>query len=478
MKKKLYFILKLTTMQKNFDVIIIGSGPAGEKSAAQAAYIGKKVLIVEKENVVGGACINTGTIPSKTLRETSLFLSGRKQRGLYGIDISFGREISIQDFMYRKNFIIKREIDAINENLEKHKVELVYGSAFFVDKNTIQIKETNEKFSADFIMIATGSKPFRPKDFPFDEQRIYDSDEILHLNEIPKSMVIVGAGVIGCEYACMFAALGIDVTLIDPKDIILPFLDFQISEILTSEMKNLGIKFLFNTSVESAKVKNEMCELALKNGEKIFSETFLYAAGRSGNTSKLKLENVGITPSSRGQIDVNQNYQTNVPNIYAVGDVIGFPSLASTSMEQGRIAMCHAFNFKYKEKLTNLLPYGIYTIPEISMVGLTEEEAKKKNINYEIGVSRYGDNVRGKIIGNENGFLKLLFSKEDKKLLGVHIIGENASELVHTGMLTMYFDGTIDAFIQNVFNYPTLSDIYKYAAYDGLGNLSGKKLKK
>ncbi|MBM4166936.1 MAG: Si-specific NAD(P)(+) transhydrogenase [Ignavibacteria bacterium] len=463
---------------QHFDVIIIGSGPAGEKAAAQAAYIGKKVLIIEKEPVVGGAMVNTGTLPSKTLRETSLFFSGKKQRGMYGVEFHLGKQITVQDLMFRKNYIIKKEIEKINENLAKHKVVQVHGTAFFIDEHTIGIEESGEKFSAGFILIAVGSYPFRPKTIPFEYEQVYDSDEILQMVDIPKSMVIIGAGVIGCEYACMFAALGIEVSLVDPKDVVLPFLDGEISKLLVEEMKELGVKFIFNDSVEKVEMKNGACETYLKSGNVLVTETHLYAAGRSGNIGKLKLENIGLAANNRGQLEVNENYQTKIPHIYAAGDVIGFPSLASTSMEQGRVAMCHAFDFKYKDRIAALLPYGIYTIPEVSMVGMTEDEAKKKNIEYEVGKSHYADNPRGQIIGNERGLLKLVFAKADKKLLGVHVIGDNASEIVHIGMMTLYFGGTIDAFISSVFNYPTLSDIYKYATYDGLGNLSGKKIRK
>jgi len=291
-------------------------------------------------------------------------------------------------------------------------------------------------------------------------------------------MVIIGAGVIGCEYACTFAALGIEVTLVDARDCILPFLDKEISQLLADELKELGVKLIFNDLVEKVEMKNGLCETFLKSGKALISETHLYAAGRLENTGKLRLENVNLAANNRGHLEVNEHYQTKIPHIYAVGDVIGFPSLASTSMEQGRVAMCHAFNFLYKEKIAALLPFGIYTIPEVSMVGMTEEDAKKQSIDYEIGKSRYADNPRGQIIGNERGMLKLIFDKADKKLLGVHVIGDNASEIVHIGMITMYFGGTIDAFINSVFNYPTLSDIYKYAAYDGLGNLSGHKIRK
>ncbi len=462
---------------EHFDVIIIGSGPAGEKAAAQAAYIGKKVLVIEKESVVGGAMVNTGTLPSKTLRETSLFYSGIKQHQLYGVKVKGGKQITVRDLMFRKNFIIKKEIEMINENLAKHQVKQVQGIAYFFDEHTIGIEEKEEKYIGDVILITVGTYPYRPNTIPFEEEQVYDSDEILEMINIPKSMVIVGAGVIGCEYACMFAALGIEITLVDPKDSILPFLDGEISQLLVSELKELGVKIVFNDSVEKVEMKNGMCETFLKSGKVLISETHLYAAGRSGNVGKLKLENIGLATNNRGQLEVNEHYQTKIPHIYAAGDVIGFPSLASTSMEQGRVAMCHAFDFLYKERIAALLPYGIYTIPEVSMVGMTEEEAKKESIDYEVGKARYTDNPRGQIIGNERGMLKLIFAKADKKLLGVHVIGDNASEIVHIGMMTMYFGGTIDAFINSVFNYPTLSDIYKYAAYDGLGNLSGHKIR-
>ncbi|MEZ5428642.1 MAG: Si-specific NAD(P)(+) transhydrogenase [Pyrinomonadaceae bacterium] len=462
---------------EHFDVIIIGSGPAGEKAAAQAAYIGKKALIIEKEPVVGGAMVNTGTLPSKTLRETSLFFSGKKRHRMYGVEYR-EKKFSVQELMFRKNLIIKKEIEMINENLAKHKVAQVRGSAYFIDRHTIGIEGGDDKFTADFVLISVGSHPYRPKMIPFEEPSVYDSDEILHMINIPKSMVIIGAGVIGCEYACMFAALGIDITLVDTRDVILPFLDREISRLLVEELKKLGVRIIFNESIEKVEVKNGTCETHLKSGEVLRTETHLFAAGRSGNTEGLKLENIGLSANSRGQLEVNEHYQTEIPHIYAAGDVIGFPSLASTSMEQGRVAMCHAFDFLYKDRVAALLPLGLYTIPEVSMVGMTEEEARKNSIDYEVGKSFYADNPRGQIIGNERGMLKLVFAKEDKKLLGVHVIGDNASEIVHTGMMTMHFGGTIDAFIACVFNYPTLSDIYKYAAYDGLGNLSGHKIRK
>lgn len=462
---------------ERFDVIVIGSGPAGEKAAAQAAYFGKRVLMIEKEPVVGGAMVNTGTIPSKTLRETALFLSGKRMRGMYSVDLHEGMNFTVQDLMFRKNHIVKKEIDMINENLARHKVRLIRGSAYFIDENTIGIEGTDERYAGDHILIAVGSRPFRPASIPFDEEQVYDSDEILHMEKIPDSMVIIGAGVIGCEYACMFAALGIRVTIVDSRDSILPFLDSEISGLLVAEMRELGIEFLFGELVDRVEMVDGICRTFLKSGSFLDSETHLYAAGRSGNIDGLRLDNIGLLPNSRGLLEVDESYRTSIPHIYAAGDVIGFPSLASTSMEQGRVAMCHAFDFGYKDRVASLLPYGIYTIPEVSMVGLTEEEAKKRTFEYEVGRSRFADNPRGQIIGNERGMLKLIFERSDKKLLGVHVIGDNASEIVHLGMMTMQFSGTIEAFISSVFNYPTLSEIYKYAAYDGLGNLSGHKVR-
>lgn len=463
---------------RSYDLIVIGSGPAGEKGAAQAAYFGKSVALIEREVVPGGAGVNTGTVPSKTLRESALHLSGFKQRGLHGVNMSLRQGITVSDFMERQREVVEKEWDMIEENLRWHNVDRYRGTARFVSPHEILVDTSGHDIAlhAEVILIATGSSPYRPANVPFDDQNIYDSDSILSLDRIPKSLAVVGAGVIGCEYSSIFAALGIDVTLIDGRTELLGNLDREIVDILMRQMRNrwrinlqLGAEVDCITSEE-----NGVC-VKMKSGRRVCAEKLLYAAGRQSNTAELQLENAGIETGQRGLIVVDENYRTNIPHIYAAGDVIGFPALASTSMEQARVAMVNAFNLKYKSKLAPLLPYGIYTIPETSMVGMTEEDCLTKNIDYEVGRAYYRNNTRGQIIGDTSGMLKLILAPDTKKLLGIHIIGENASELIHIGMMVMLQEGTIDVFIQSVFNYPTLSDVYKYAAYDALHRLNRRE---
>lgn len=458
-----------------YDLLVIGSGPAGEKGAAQAAYFGKRVAIVEKGNV-GGAVVNTGTLPSKTLRETALYLSGLKQRGLYGVDYSLNKKITVDDLFYRKQCVVDSHLDLVMENIARHKIELFQGVAFIEDPRTVRVSRGDgDSFSlrGKHILISTGSRPHRPADVPFDGEYVYDSDSILNLKRIPSSLVVIGAGVIGSEYTTVFAALGMSVTLVDGGERLLPFLDREIADILLDQIRALGVRVMFGRQVEGIQVKhNEKCvSVSLDGDEEVRAEAVLFCGGRSGNTRELGLEKVGVKTGQRGRIEVNEHFQTSVPNIYAAGDVIGFPALASTSMEQGRVAACHAFSLDYKQCVSPLVPYGVYTIPEISVVGESEDSLSQKGQEYLVGRASYGSNPRGQILGDTAGLAKLLFSPEDQKLLGVHIIGERASELIHIGQACMYFDGTIDFFIQNVFNFPTLSDVYKYAAYDGLGNL-------
>jgi NAD(P) transhydrogenase len=462
----------------NFDLIVIGSGPAGEKGAAQAAYFGKKTAIIEKAPRVGGAGVNTGTIPSKTLRETALYYSNLRQRGLQGIEFSVKKDISIEDFMYRKTLVVNNEWDLIYKNIERHNIELIFGTASFLDPHTIQVDQDGmiEKYTAEVFLLASGSLPNAPNGFPIDNKIIYDSDTILNLDRLPRSLAIVGAGTIGCEYATIFSSLDIDVTLIEKKPRILHFLDAEISEQLTRHLTHRGMKVIVDQTVDHVETSESGATVVLKNGEKIFAEKVLIAAGRYGNTKKLGLENVGIIPGPDGNLTVNEQFQTTQGNIYAAGDVIGFPSLASTSMEQARVAMCHAFNLQYKKQVSPFVPIAVYTIPEISFVGATEESLKKKNIPYCTGRSTFELNPRGQIIGDLDGMIKLVFSPSDQKLLGVHIMGEGASELIHLGMMVLSQGLTIDFFIQSVFNFPSLSDVYKYAAYDGLQNL--QKMKK
>ncbi len=457
--------------EKKYDLIVIGSGPAGEKGAAQAAYFGKKVALIEKEPVLGGAAANTGTLPSKTLRESALYLSGFKQRGLYGISFNLKDKVTARDFLYRERLVVQSERARIAENLKRHKVDLYSGVAAFADAHTIAITPSHSPtahIKGEVILIATGSHPHHPATIPFHDARVYDSDTILNLRDIPPTMLIAGGGVIGCEYACMFSALGIKVSLVEGRDRLLGFMDVEVVQVLTDNMRAMGIEMLMPDAIESIKAE-ETFAVRLKSGKTLAMHTILAATGRTGNTANLGLEKVGVQPSPRGNLEVNEHYQTSVPHIYAVGDVVGFPALASTSMEQARVAMVHAFDLKYKNQLAHILPYGIYTIPECSMAGETEENLTKKNIPYVVGRARYSSNARGQIIGDKDGFIKLIFHEEDMRLLGVHVIGEQASELVHVGLTALLMQAGADLFIQTCFNYPTLTEIYKYATYDALG---------
>ena len=373
--------------------------------------------------------------------------------------------------MYREQVVVEKEWSIIARNLEKHNIELIRGSASFVDAHTVRIASDDgeRQISGDIILIATGSSPYRPPDIPFDGELIHDSDTILHMNHIPKKMAVIGAGVIGTEYASIFSALGVDVTLIEPRERLLPFVDYEMIHRLQDRLKSLDVKFLLGHRVTSIEQQDGHLQLTLDNQTTLDFDIALFAAGRQSNVEGLGLEKIGVTTGKRGLIVVNEKYQTSVPNIYAAGDVIGFPALASTSMEQGRVAMARAFGFEYKEHVSPILPLAIYAIPEISMVGLSEDQCREKDIPHLIGRSYYENNPRGQIIGDMSGMVKLIFSPTDKKLLGAHIIGEQASELIHIASHVMMSEGSIDTFIDAVYNFPTLADTYKYAAYDGLG---------
>lgn len=462
-----------------YDLIVIGSGPAGEKGAAQAAYFGKTVALIEREPVLGGACVNTGTIPSKTLRESALHLSGFRQRGFRGtVEMKIKNDVTIGEFMHRKNLVVEREWRRIEENLERHKVDRYVGSARFLSPNRLEVASATGTTTLEgtIILIATGSSPYRPSSVPFDDKMICDSDTILHIETIPGSMAVVGAGVIGCEYASIFAALGVDVHLVDGRTSLLPHIDREIVRVLLGEMENrLGVTLHLGCDVETIERVGNEVSVTLKDGTCFVVDKVLYAAGRTSNSAALNLPAAGVNTGNRGLIIVNERYQTSTPNIYAAGDVIGFPALASTSMEQARVAMVHAFDLKYKTRVAANLPYGIYTIPELSTIGLTEEQCRERAIDFEVGRAFYRSNARGQIIGDTKGLIKLVFDAGSLRLLGVHIVGENASELLHIGMMVMQFEGTINAFIESVFNFPTLSDAYKYAAYDGLGNVARER---
>ncbi len=461
-------------MSRRFDLVVIGSGPAGEKGAAQAAYFGKRVALIERSDYLGGAGINTGTVPSKTLRETALYFSGLRQRGLYGIDYSLKERLTIADLMRRQQDVVERERTIVRTNMERHNVEIFQGVARLADAHTVSFVKpdgTEGEVTGDVILIATGSSPFRPPGIPIDNQRIYDSDSILRMKMIPKTMVVIGGGVVGCEYACTFSALGVQVTLVESSNRILRFVDSEIAARLRKRLELLGLRFVFNDRLQRAEVLADRARLELRSGEILDCEIALIAAGRQSNVQGMGLEETGMALGERGLILVNEKYQTTVSNIYAAGDVIGFPALSSVSMEQARVAMVHAFNLVYKESISSVLPLAIYTIPEISLAGWTEDACREQDIPYVVGRSYFDKSPRGQIIGDTSGMLKLVFSPSDKKVLGVHLIGEMSSELVHIGAQIIAAGGTIDVFIDSVYNYPTLSDSYKYAAYDGLGNL-------
>ena len=455
---------------EHYDLIVIGSGPAGEKGAAQAAYFGKKVALIERAEHVGGAGINTGTVPSKNLREAALYFSGLRQRGLFGIDYSLKDNLSVKDFMYREQVVVEKAWHIIGRNIERHQIRLLRGTATFVDAHTVHISSNAgaSEISGDIILIATGSSPYHPPEVPFDRDLIHDSDTILNMKRIPKTMAVVGAGVVGTEYASIFAALGVQVTLIEPKERLLPFVDYEMIQRLRVKLEALGVKFMLGHRVTSMERRDGRVQLTLNKRDTLDFDNVLIASGRQSNVQALGLDQIGVQTGNRGLITVNDHYQTSVPHIYAAGDVIGFPALASTSMEQGRVAMAHAFGFSYKEQMSKILPFAIYAIPEVSMVGLSEDECRDQALPHLIGRSYYENNPRGQIIGDMSGMVKLIFSPTDKKLLGAHIIGEQASELIHIASHVMMANGSIDVFIDAVYNYPTLADAYKYAAYDGL----------
>lgn len=460
----------------HYDMLVIGSGPAGQKAAIQAAKVGKKVAVIERKKVVGGVCINVGTIPSKSLREAVMFLSGFRQRDLYGASYRVKKDITFQDLAQRCDHVVKAEQEVIQNQLNRNSVDFIVGVASFLDPHRISIKqdcESNEH-SADYIVVAVGTESARPAEIPFDGESIIDSDGILSLKRLPKSLTIVGAGVIGCEYACILATLGIPVVLVEKRPRLLEFVDSEIIESLQYQMRNIGVTLRFNEEVIGVqKSAADSVSIHLKSGKKIGAPLLVYSIGRIGATNSLNLERIGIQADERGRLKVNADFQTDVPHIYAVGDVVGFPALASTSMQQGRHAACHAFGLSC-ETSTHLLPYGIYTIPEISMVGRNEDELTRDGVPYEIGVARYREIARGQIIGDTVGMLKLLFHSETRELLGVHVIGEGATELVHIGQAVMAHGGKLDYFVDAVFNYPTLAECYKVAALAALNKFSSQ----
>ena len=464
---------------KKYDLIVIGSGPAGEKAAVKAAYFGKKVAVIEAKPELGGAGVNTGTLPSKTLKESALFFSGKYERGIHGVEKKLEQKTTIDHFFYRKK-VVQTTVEAeVRRNLEVHHVDVIHGRASFRDAHVIEIATPQGTMAihGEYILIATGSYPFHPPGVPFDGEFVHDSDTILKIKRIPESLAVVGAGVIGCEYATIFATMGTKVYLINDRDKVMPFLDADISADLVEHMKKSGIDIMFNVGLKSVEKLNDGVLVKLDDGSAVKTEMFLFAAGRSGTTSGLKCEAAGVKLGKREVVEVDPSYRSSTPNIFAVGDVIGFPALAATSMDQGRVAVSQMFGLNDLTSVTKDFPYGIYTVPEVSMVGLTEQDAKAKNFDVCVGRANYADMHRGRIMGVTEGFLKIVFERQSLRILGVHIIGPLATEIIHYGLLLVQDKKDLNVVLAQVFNYPTLHDLYKYAAFDGLGNKTGHKVK-
>jgi NAD(P) transhydrogenase len=461
------------TMPANhYDLVVIGSGPAGEKGAVHAAQLGKRVALIEKEHVLGGVAANKGSLLSKTLRETALALIGFRQRGLQGVTMTLKEQVNASDFLNRERLVRQLEQARIRAQLERHRVTLITGAASFVDAHTVSIATNDtprqeEILTGSVILLAVGSHPYRPPIFPAGHPQVFDSDSIANLRELPQQMVVAGSGVVGCEYACMFAALGVKTTLIEEDDRLLPFLDGEVSAALLASLRGQGIDVRLGERV-TAVARGSGFGLTLDSKIQLYCDTLLVAAGREGNTASLNLAAVGLATDARGLLAVNAHFQTGRPHVYAAGDVVGFPALASSAMEQARSAMAHAFDSNFQTRSGPVLPYGIYTIPECAMAGDTEQALQGKGVPFVAGVAHYAGNARGQIIGAREGFLKLIFHRETMQLLGVHIIGELASELVHTGSVALQKNAGAELFTQACFNYPTLGELYKSATYDAL----------
>src|SRR5438874_5068805 len=459
---------------QSYDLIVVGSGPAGQRAGIQAAKAGKKVALIEKREVIGGVCINTGTIPSKTMREAVLHLSGFQYQAIYGINYRVKEKISMADLSFRVQHVIKTEVDVTQAQLSRNNIEMLTGQASFVDPTHIDVENARGKtrIEAPVIIIATGTKPAASPKVPINGRNIIDSDQILSMPEIPKTLIVVGGGVIGVEYTSMFAALGVRVILVEKRPRLLEFADAEMVEALSYHLRDSRVTMRLNEEVKSVEEMPDGTVVAnLESKKKISGDALLFAVGRQGNVDELNLAACGIEADERGRIPVDSEFRTRQPNIYAAGDVIGFPSLASVSMEQGRLAAAHALGLPVHSN-SAVYPYGIYTIPEISFIGKTEEQLTDEDVPYEVGVAYYREIARGQIRGDTTGRLKLIFHRETKELLGVHVIGEGASELLHIGQAVMILKGTVEYFVDTVFNYPTLAECYKTAAFNGLNKLS------
>jgi NAD(P) transhydrogenase len=457
----------------HYDLVVIGSGPAGQKGAIAAAKLGKRVAIVDRDQMIGGVCLHTGTIPSKTLREAILYLTGLRQRAFYGRDYQLKHEISVADLASRVELVKAREKEVISQQLRRNNVTTIKGAARFVDANRLEVERDGEviNIAGDYVLIACGTRPAHGMGIPFEDKGIFDSDQLGQAAGIPRDLIVVGAGVIGIEYASMMAALGVKVTVIEQRPTLLDFADQEIVETLCFHLRRQEVVFRLGERVTGVEVdEQELVRASLESGKRVHAEGLLYAVGRQVNTDLLNVAAAGVEVDSRGRVVTNEHYQTNVPHVYAAGDCIGFPALASTSMEQGRRAVRHMFQCA-PDKPSSLFPYGIYTIPEISMVGKTERELTEARVPYEIGVARYDEIAKGQMAGDDMGLLKILFDPDSLKVLGVHAIGESATEIIHVGQTVLAFDGSIEFFRDSVFNYPTFAEAYKVAALNGLNKL-------
>ena len=457
-----------------YDLVVIGSGPAGRSAAIQSAKLKRKVLVVERNPRLGGVSIHTGTIPSKTLRETILNLSGWRERSFYGRSYRVKDTINSDDLKSRLHMTLNHEVDVLEHQFARNRVESMQGEAKFLSANEIEVCNSKEEvctITSESFLIATGTRPFRPDYIPFNGKTIFDSDDILKLPSVPRSMIVVGAGVIGVEYATILAALDVRVTLVEPRDTFLDFIDRTLIAEFTQQIREMGVDLRLGSKITEVLDKDEYVEISMENGRHVRSEMLLFAAGRMGATDALGLDAVGLETDHRGRLKVNTDtYQTSVENIYAAGDVIGFPSLASTSLQQGRVAACHALDTPTMPQ-SPWFPYGIYSVPEMSTCGMSEEEVRERDIPYEVGIARFSETSRGQIMGIKNGMLKMLVSLKTRRLLGVQIVGEGATELIHIAQAVLNLKGTVDYFIENTFNYPTLAEAYKIAGLDAFNRM-------
>jgi NAD(P) transhydrogenase len=465
--------------RSSYDLVVIGSGPAGQKAALNAAKLGKRVALIDRDDSVGGVCIHTGTIPSKAIREAVLHLTGIRERSLYGSHYAVKQNITMHDLLYRCRHVVQSEVDVIRAQMNRNGVSMLSGSAEFLDANTLRVRTPNRgphdiedahEVRGQFILVAVGTEPARPASVPFTPGKIVDSTELLALSDLPRSMIVVGGGVIGTEYACMLSAVGVRVTLVESRPRLMEFIDDEIAESLQFRLRDMGIRLRLGESVDRIELIDGRVQATMKSRKQLSADTLLYCIGRQGATASLNLAAAGLSADARGRLKVNETFQTDVPHIYAAGDVIGFPALAATSMEQGRLASCHMFH-QLADAPQTLFPYGIYTIPEISMVGQTEQQLTEQKVPYEVGIARYREIARGQLIGDPHGLLKLVFHPQSRRLLGVHAIGTGATELIHIGQTVMATGLPIDYFVEAIFNYPTLAECYKVAALDGINRV-------